>query len=147
MVSLLDLTTDIIIMASWYHHGRMTFFWIGLSILILAQISYLAIFHINHGKAPANKRDFLHCLLSCLCLVPFSPILSFIFYMVSEEGSCLRDVIDKCVCFNFDWHQPYTDQQQSPTKQYLDRKLYKSLGFLMEAIFEAFPQRFVMFRL
>ena len=144
IVSLLDLTTDLIIMASWYHRGRMTFFWIGLSILILAQLSYLSVFHMNHGRAPDSKKAFFHSLLSCLCLVPLSPVLSFVFYLVSEEGSCLRSVFDKFRCFNFDWHSPHSDPQQSPTKKYLERKLYKSMGFLMEALFEAFPQRYAL---
>eukprot|EP01083_Nonionella_stella_P021394 59342_1 len=139
-VSLLDLTTDIIVMITWYSQDRMTFFFISLSILILAQISYLSIFYLNHGKEPLSKREIAHTILSCLCTIPFAPFLSCIFYMVSDDASILRGVIDRFACYNFSWHHFTPDTNASPMRQYLDEKLYKHLGFLMEAIIEAFPQ-------
>ena len=141
IISLLDLTTDIVIMLGWYMQGRMTFFWISFAILMLAQLSYLGIFYLNHGVFPSNRREVLRTLLSCLCTLPFTPLLSFIFYLVSDDASCLRRLIDRAACFHFAWHQRTVDVHANPTRQYLEDKLYKSLGFLMEAIIEAFPQR------
>ena len=114
----------------------MIFFWISLSILILAQISYISVFYFNHGDFDSDGR----WILSLICTIPFSPILSFIFYLVSYDNSIIRTFIDKLFCFNFSWHSQTPDPNQTPAQQYLDEKLYKHLGFILEASIEAFPQ-------
>lgn len=143
IVSALDLTTDIVILVTWYYQGRMIFFGISLSILILAQCSYVTLFYYNHGSTANNEHAFCHSALSLLCTLPFSPILSFIFFFVADKDSCLRIVIDNfCLCFNFDWSTAGSGDSPhlTPVQNYLERKLYKHLGFLLEAMIEAFPQ-------
>ena len=138
IVSLLDLTTDVIILITWYYQDRMIFFGISLSILILAQCSYVTLFYYNHGN---SDRDWCHSAISVLCTLPFSPILSFIFYLVGDNDSCMRIFIDRfCICFNFEWGHSVGSSQLSPVQNYLEKKLYKHLGFLLEAMIEAFPQ-------
>ena len=39
-ISIADVVTDIIVLIDFYNQDRMTFFWLSLSILILAQCSY-----------------------------------------------------------------------------------------------------------
>ena len=137
IVSLLDLATDLIILVTWYQQERMVFFYISLSILILAQLSYVSIFYYNHG----TWDRVCYSILSVLCTLPFAPLLSFIFYLVSKNDSIVRKFIDKfLLCFHFDWNENYVDAQASPQQQYLDEKIYKHLGFLLEAMIEAFPQ-------
>eukprot|EP01083_Nonionella_stella_P066302 174457_1 len=136
IVSLLDFTTDLIILITWYYQDRMIFFYISLSILILAQLSYVIIFYYNHG----TWDPLCHSFLSVLCTLPFTPILSFIFYFVAHKDSKLRVFLDKFICFNFHWTSNYVDSQASPQQQYLDDKIYKHLGFVFEALIEAFPQ-------
>ena len=137
MVSLLDLTTDIIIMITWYNLGRMVFFWISVGILICAQFSYISIFYFNHGTFEHLWRSFI----SLIFTLPFSPFLSFIFYLVADQDSVTRDIIDKYLCcYNFDWNSQYIDEQASPQKKFLKKKLYRHLGFILEALIEAFPQ-------
>ena len=141
MISVVDLTTDIIILVTWYQQQRMTFFWISFIILLLGQISYIGIFYLYHGDS--TKAGLAHSILSCLCTIPFAPVLSFIFYLVGDEDSLTRKFIDKYLpCFNFVWHDVNANlsDDQSPKKKYLEKKLYKHVGFLMEAFLEAFPQ-------
>eukprot|EP01084_Bolivina_argentea_P275227 469314_1 len=141
IVSLLDLSTDIIIMITWYYSERMTFFYISLSILILAQISYITVFYYNHGETFGGIKSIYNSCISLLFTIPFTPFLSFIFYIVSDKNSKLREFIDKyLICFNFEWGTHYIDLDASPQQQWLDEKLYKHLGFLLEALIEAFPQ-------
>ena len=134
IVSLLDLATDLIILVTWYQNDRMIFFWISLSILLLAQMSYITIFYYNHG----TWDNVCHSIISVIFTIPFAPILSFIFYIVSDKESVLRKILDSkcCLCFNFEWGENYVDTQSSPQQQYLSDKLYKHLGFLLEAMIE-----------
>ena len=144
-VSLLDLVTDLVILISWYNRGRMEFFWLSVSILAVAQLSYICIFHYNHRE---NSNSFFRIVLSVLITVPLSPFLSFIFYFVAEKDSKLRGFIDRqCCCMSFRWGDHYVDSKASPQRQYISNKLYKHLGFLMEALVEAFPQSLVHFQL
>jgi len=138
VVSLLDLCTDVIILVSWHQQNRMVFFWISVCILILAQLSYITIFYYNHG----TRNDPCHSMLSLMCTIPFAPILSFVFYLVSDSNSFLRSFIDDyLLCFNFEWTDNfYQDSNQTAQRQFLEHKLAKHLGFLMEALIEAFPQ-------
>ena len=99
IVSILDLTTDIIILISWKQQDRMTFFWISLSILILAQLSYVTLFYYNHG----TWDNLCHSFISLLCTLPFAPILSIIFYFVSDKDCKLHTFIDKyLIWYDFD---------------------------------------------
>ena len=137
IVSLLDLSTDIVIIVGWYSQNRMVFFWISVSILICAQLSYIAVFYFDHGRFDNLYRSFT----SLLFTIPLSPILSFIYYLVAEDGSITRDFIDKHLkCYYFTWHSPHVDTEASPEMQYLNAKLYKNVGFILEALVEAFPQ-------
>ena len=47
-ISIADVTTDIIVAIDFYNNGRMTFFWISLTILILAQCAYAMAFGIEY---------------------------------------------------------------------------------------------------
>ena len=137
VVSLLDLITDIIILIGWYQQHRLIFFYISLGILLFAQLAYVVVFYFNHG----DKDDILHSLVSIICTLPFAPFLSFIFYFVSDNDSKLRTFIDKyLLCFNFDWDGHSSSADLSPRQNWLEEKLFKHIGFLIEAIFEAFPQ-------
>ena len=140
IISILDLSTDVWIIITWYQQERMTFFWISFVILLLAQMAHITVFYFNHGKEITDTRDFLHSVISILFTVPFAPMLSFIFYLVAEDGSFLRRVIDKLPMYNFDWHKLEIDTDSSKFDQYLETKVYKHAGFITEAFIEAFPQ-------
>merc|ERR1719242_326077 len=47
LISIADITTDIMVLISYYINERMTFFWISLSILLTAQIGYVLLFFFN----------------------------------------------------------------------------------------------------
>lgn len=133
VVSLLDLTTDLIILVTWWNQSRMVFFWISLSILSLAQCSYLIVFHAMHGK----RKPCCHSFLSVLCTIPFAPILSFIMYFVTANDSKLAKFIDNYLCcYNFSYEQHIPDRTKSKMQQAIDEKLHKHIGFLMESMIE-----------
>ena len=128
VISLLDLSTDIYILIQWNLDENMEFFWIGLSVLILAQMSYVIMFYISHE--PRGACEFIITLLcTCWCI----PIYSILFYFASDEHSILRK-------WTYLRWNTYTDNpKHSPTMQMLARKMYKNRGFIMEAMIEALP--------
>ena len=144
IVSLLDLSTDLIILLSWYAQGRMEFFWISLSILLLAQLSHVTLFYYNHGRMSDHC---CHTALSVLCTLPFAPFLSFIFYLVADTDSKLRAFIERIPCFTFEWgslidtNSSLVDANSTPQQQYAMEKLYRHLGFLLEHIESQDPEK------
>eukprot|EP01084_Bolivina_argentea_P121139 214717_1 len=138
LISLIDLVTDVIILITWYNENKMTFFWISFSILIMAQLTYLLTFHCMH----AARHNIPYAILSFIFTIPFAPCLAFIFYFVSDEDSYLRQFIDNksVICFNFDWHKNEINVDANRKQQYLENIFYKHIGFILEAVVEAFPQ-------
>lgn len=47
LISIGDITTDIMVMLSYYYADRMTFFWISFAILLTAQIGYILVFFLS----------------------------------------------------------------------------------------------------
>ena len=135
-VSLLDLFTDIVIIITWHNQNRTIFFWISFTILVLAQLSHVFVFYVNHGQWPSDNWDLIHTSISILFTLPFAPLLSFIFYLVADDDAILRKIINKIPIYNFSWHNVTVDKNASTMKQYLEKKLYKHVGFLTEAIVE-----------
>ena len=130
LISLLDLITDVGIMVTWYNQSRLAFFWISFTILILAQISYIIVFYLYHGIFPTSRNSMIHSIISVIFTLPFAPVLSFIFYLVFEQDSFMRKVIDKIPIYNIAW---YTEYRMA---EYTSKKLLKYMGFITEAIVE-----------
>ena len=84
VISLLDLGTDIYILIQWNVEENMEFFWIGLSVLILAQMSYVIMFYISH-----EPYDSCALVITLLCTCWCIPIYSILFYFASDEHSIL----------------------------------------------------------
>ena len=84
VVSLLDLSTDLIILVTWYIEDRMIFFWISIVILFIAQCSYLILFYFNHGACNDGFHGKWQGILSFCGTIPFAPILSFIFHFTAD---------------------------------------------------------------
>ena len=97
LISIADVTTDIIVLIDFYNKGRMTFFGISLTILILAQCSYSIAFAIKFNTVD-NWKWYRTCCGLCCCL-PFGTLVAFIMYFSSEETSCdcFRFFIQDCM--------------------------------------------------
>ncbi len=75
-ISIADVTTDLMVLVSFYSSNRMTFFWISFSILLVAQIGYLIVFMLsfelgdfieNLFNVCSCECKFCHSFLECLC--------------------------------------------------------------------------------
>eukprot|EP01083_Nonionella_stella_P022668 62686_1 len=144
VVSLLDVITDIMILIHFYSTERMTFFYISLTILVIAQLAYTMAFW---WKYMGNYEGPINALFACCCLLPFSPILSYLFYFTSDEESPLYQYFEnlfdfECACALPKNHQNKINlsKKQDALRKWVEDKLMKHLGFIIEALIEAFPQ-------
>eukprot|EP01083_Nonionella_stella_P136716 416171_1 len=158
IVSLLDVITDIIVLVEFYIMGRMAFFYASLTILIIAQLAYCIAFWYKFRKAFAT-----YCLgsIGFCCLLPFAPILSFAFFFTDNRDTRLYQLLEglftslSCDMTLFDCCQSSENTNTSSTqhnrnvkrspemeelRQWVKNKLVKHIGFIIEALIEAFPQ-------
>ena len=139
IVSTLDFGTDIYIVTLWRQKKENVFFWIGLSILVFAQISYVASFYTEHR--PTSVCVFLMHLLCTFWCIPFYPI---IFYFAGDESSCLRKWphiqwgnADPSIVPAHREHWHSTTMSVTMRFKYLFEKFYKNFGFVLESLFES----------
>ena len=123
-LSLLDLTTDILVLIDFYQLGRKTFFWISLSILLSAQLSYVIAFTSRYGDS------FFHSCMLFFCVLPFAPFASIAIYII-ESYKLMPDTYNE-------YHPDNINK--SPMQKWMERKVRSHLGFILEATIEAFPQ-------
>ena len=88
-ISIADVTTDIIVLLSYYQQERMEFFWISLVILLLAQLGYVMVFLFTF-----DIDDFfgqLGDILEYICC-DFKPC--------DKANECCKDCCTRC-CLGF----------------------------------------------
>ncbi len=133
IISFSDLATDILVIYGYWINDRMVFFTISIIIVILAQTTYAFWFSARYGEQlPMWGRVLLF-----FGVLPIAPFISFVFMCtVKNDTSCSR-------CINAtglkvaDWG---FDENDTPLKLWMKKKIARHFIFLQEAIFEAFPQ-------
>eukprot|EP01083_Nonionella_stella_P114975 340418_1 len=129
LVSIADVTTDIIVLIDFYEKERMTFFIISLIVLILAQCAYAMAFSIWFETV--DEIGFcLSCCLFC-CLLPLGSFVAFCIYLSNED------------CLDIGGTGFSVDPSDSALTKWIKRKLSKHIGFVLEALIEAFPQSLI----
>eukprot|EP01083_Nonionella_stella_P126339 382370_1 len=150
IISLLDVITDVMVLIHFYSTNRMTFFYISLTILIIAQLAYVMAFWWKFTGSTFNSASSALC--ACICLLPLSPILSYAFYFTSNDSTALYKFFDRlfnCECkmeccrsstkTNRNNNQK-NNKKHNALRKWVEDKLMKHLGFIIEALIEAFPQ-------
>eukprot|EP01084_Bolivina_argentea_P059277 108227_1 len=136
IISILDVTTDVIVCVGFYQKGRMAFFGISLTIICLALIAYDVAFV---GRFSREKYGGDIALF--ICLLPVTPLMPFIFYFADTRESPLSKLIENYCCgFNIQMENPYIPDDASKLRKFMEEKIEKHFGFIIEALVEAFPQ-------
>ena len=104
----------------------MTFFFISLSIIITAQISYVIAFSSRYWKS----LDTCEKIAMTLMILPMSPFMSIAIY-IAEKKNIFGTAYNENNGMNL---------TKSPLRKWMDKKLRSHLGFILEATIEAFPQ-------
>ena len=99
-ISLTDLLTDILVMIQYYNANKMTFFILSAVILSIAQSSYCFFFAVSYVRHCTGVERLCKIFIVFLCCLPFSPIMSFVFYFTSDEGSKLAEFLEEYCCIH-----------------------------------------------
>ena len=133
IISVLDVTTDVIVCIQYYQNDRMIFFGISVSILILALIAYDIVFMINY----CDERALYRKIGLFLIMLPISPLIPYILYLTVDRDSILSNCLKKGCCFEIDiYDRVYKDENTSKLRQFMEEKVNKHLGFIVEALVE-----------
>eukprot|EP01084_Bolivina_argentea_P113469 202206_1 len=134
-ISVLDVSTDVIVCIEFYLNGRWEFFGISITILFLALVAYDISFIVKYSdewKVSAYIQLFF-------ALLPISPFLPFIFYF-ADSSDKFANFIENTCCWNISIHENTVPDDASRLKKFMVSKINKHLGFIIEALVEAFPQ-------
>ena len=163
--SVIDIVCDVCVTLQFYTNGHMMFFWISIFILSLAQISYAVltclalepIVEADQMKKDDNKTMWMRwsqktkkCIVLFFCVLPFGQLVPLVL-MVANAYPLQRDKI--CDYLGFICHfspiaQPSLgddEEESDPLSLYIRRKTMSHLGFIIEAIIEAIPQRLSLY--
>jgi len=149
VISVLDVITDILVTLEFFRKGRTEFFIASLVILGVAQVAYAIAFWFKFDSA---YESFGGAVAAFCCLLPFSPILSFAFYLTANEQTPLFKCLSSCYAWecsssclhsgrsNRHHNGDIPDAELEALRVWMREKLSKHMGFIIEAMVEAFPQ-------
>ena len=83
MISIADITTDIIVLLSFYYQSRIIFFIISLVILIIANMAYSAAFIIRYNVP--DRWGICPMFLTFFISLPIASLFSFLFLFTEDE--------------------------------------------------------------
>ena len=141
-LSFADVATDILVALEFYNRGRMVYFYISISIFAVAQCAYSFAFAYNYGE---NEPCLF--MLHCLLVLMTSPFQSILFLLV-KRSKRIRKLLDSKLGFRIERSYYYgagsdaanSEAAESSAAEFFKQKTMAHLGFILEALFEAFPQ-------
>lgn len=98
ILSIADITTDIIVLVSFYNNGRNTFFIISTIIICVAQLAYSAAFIWKYDVLYSIYDRFNSIILAIaffFILIPFGPIIPIIIFLTNNKQSYFTKKFEK----------------------------------------------------
>ena len=95
ILSLTDQATDIYILYQFYQLNRLTFFYIGLTILLIAQLCFLILFSVRFIDFDFGRSSWkwlqttVHIFMASMC----TPLLGMIIFLADREGSRMANFL------------------------------------------------------
>ena len=137
IISIADVTTDVWVIYNFYVNKQITFFTISLIVLILAQVAYCFAFMLVFSKSDHNWQQMI---IIFACILPLSPIVSFIFFFTAFEGNYVSKFFGQIGLHDGTSH---IDENSAPIIVWIEKKARKHVGFILESIIEALPQSII----
>ncbi|ETO24032.1 hypothetical protein RFI_13127 [Reticulomyxa filosa] len=140
MVSFFDFATDLLVMRQYYARNLTKFFWIGMSNLLFTQLCYCFVFIKRYVDGGLKRK-----LIVLLCVFPISPLLCIIFYCASFPTNIVSTLFRKIGLSPDEyWPRIYmysmNNTEAVDPKKWVDEKLFKNIGIVLEGTIEAIPQ-------
>ena len=138
-ISIADFVTDIWMLIQYRNTGQNVFFGIGLFIIICAQISYSIAFNWRY-----SKYDWCGSIVLLVAVLPIAPILGIVFYLGNDKNSWFsKKIMEGIFGLTPDTRSP--DANESALMKWVNDKLYKHVGFILESLLEAFPNAVLVY--
>ena len=134
-ISLIDLVTDVLVMMQYYNDNKMTFFTLSAIILTIAQLSYCFVFAVKNAYHSNGVRRLCKIFFIFLCCIPFSPIMSFVFYFTSSKDTCLTHFLENYYCISLRFEDNTVSENVSPLRKWMRKKITKHLGCFLFCLF------------
>jgi hypothetical protein len=140
IITFSDLITDIMVCVYYYNKEWKIIFTISLIILIFAQLSY------NFAFIVLYCQNYLisEMILIFFILIPISPIISFIFYLLNKESKFSNIISYYFPLLKIGIIKP--NPNDSKLQQFVQIKIREHSGFILEAFCEAFPQVYILIK-
>ena len=138
VITIADIVTDILVIYDFYQKNEMTFFWIGLTIIIFAQVCYAIAFWVEY----VDKDNYMRAFCWFIIALIFSPLMSFVFFFTSHEEQWLsRAFIRRMPGLLLPRsHFKHPKENTGLITEWVESKFNKHFGFIVESVCEAFPQ-------
>ena len=147
LISIADVSTDIWVIYNFKQSNRNTFFIIALIILILAQVSYAVAFMVRFRVKYYGKDTIYRIkkrILLFLVILPLTPVISFIFYWCTTyPNNCFMTFLEKYFDVSDDVGGYTVNENQASMLVWIEKKVNKHIGFIIEAMVEALPQSII----
>ena len=136
IICIFDFVMDIVILIIWYNEDKIIFFGIGISCIILSQLSYLCAVQLSHGATPKDM------VQSCFLMLPFTSCLEIVWSFTTEPDSQLRKIIDnhRICCCVFDWNNNLHSQDFYEMDDWIQNLWNRNIVRFLHTILESFPQ-------
>ena len=136
LISFADLGTDLWVLYQYYNKGRMTFFIIGLIIIIMTHIVYCVAFIVKFSSVVWSFSDKI---IRFLILLPFSWLLGIAFYLsTNEESWFVKVFLEKWFPFYVEIEND-NDESKSISSKWFWENMEKHIGFVLESVCESIP--------
>jgi len=122
-LSMMDLVTDIWVMAEYRVEGHDTFFWLSLATLLMCTVCYTVSFATQVSN---NGGDCGSFVIPFLCFLPCGQCYPYIQYFFLSD----------------DFHIG-ASTEDDPVQAYLMKKAWTHAGFILESMFEAVPMSII----
>ena len=157
LISFADVVTDIIVLYQWYQSGHMIYFWISLSILILANLSYY-IMYLRFVKDTSYNNTCDKSVMLSIFGIPLIPILPYLTYFYETPHMCSSFTLFIRDLFNINSYHLQTQLPEALRqaledmneinfdlvfKDILKDKINCHIGFILETFIESFPQSII----
>ena len=138
LISIADVSTDILVIYNFKKAKRNVFFIVALSVMILAQLAYAIAFMLRFEMSPHYHSPFFLVAKNFIILMALvmAPFVSFIFYWCTiDPNNCLIHFLQKW--FNVsDELSSQVNKNQAPLLVWIQEKLNKHFGFILQGMMQ-----------
>jgi len=148
-ISLCDIISDLVLAKSYYDTGKMNFFYLSIFVLFVTQVCYTALFigqiseHINAPWLNGSNDGLWTTVFIILAAFPFAQLAPLYVWAQNTYDNFNNDELNvesPMELFSLS-NDPWNDHEFGKKMlKWAQKKTTAHIGFLLESVFEAFPQ-------